>query len=646
MKPSGRFEFIINIIKLKMKKINQTYKNLFILILVAGSFFLVSKTLAVGQSFRAGETLNPGCGPLDPTCTVRLLDLYSEKATNGSPNTVTGTNAIAIGSGSTASGNYSVAVGHEDPDTLEPGAFATGDFSVAIGSASSSSGDFAVSIGGSNASGIASFAAGLFANSGGNSSVAIGEGTISPSFREVTVGSYPAVYTPVSASTWNANDLIFSVGNGLNGASRSTALSVKKSGETIANGNLTVNGDLTIADTVNEIPVFNSEISFSNGNIITNDGKIEVGNGGIRFRLQPMGSPAQSFTLDARTRKDAILLPRGTTEERDEDSNGLRRSTPAGAIRYNTDINKIEVTQGADNWVVLGGGSGGGLIDENSDLSDAGDISPSATGENSLAIGLGTSTIAKGEISLGTYPILQSEDFGDFDNKNILMSLGSGSGNSDRSNAMIVLRNGQIGLGNLSQDAVAGAENIAILTDTGAFLSKDGTWTNASDQSLKTDIRTLGYGLDEVLDLKPREFNFERSGKAGIGFIAQEVEKVIPEIVSESGLGTKGVEYGQLTAVLVNAIIELENRVAYLESSGGVRAPAVEREEEGFVEVEEESVPKVENPAVAEPEAEENQEASLIKASNAMNVTNLLLMLAVALLILNLAVLTRGKKVA
>lgn len=624
-----------------MTKINQTYKNLFILILVAGSFFIVSKTLAVGQSFRAGETLNPECGPLDPTCTVRLLDLYNEKSTNGTANTVTGTNAIAIGSGSTASGDYSIAIGHEDPNELFPGGEALGDYAVAIGTFSNATGIYSTALSGGTAMGDFSLSVGMDSQSAGTRSIAIGEGIRSPSFREITIGSYPLIYEPASSTEWDSSDPIFSVGNGQDGQNRSTAFGVLKSGETVANGDLTVNGNFKVADTVTEIPAFNSEITFTNGGIRLNDGALSIGSGGILFRRAADGDADPELTINAKNRTDAIVLPQGETAERPA-------GAPAGAIRYNTELNVIEITKALDTWSTLDGGGAEGLIDQNYDLSDPADVAPSANGgENSIAIGLGTTTSSKGEISLGTYPLATS-DGGDFADDNVVFSVGSGVSNDDKKNSMTILRNGQTGLGNISQDDLRNANNIAILTDTGAFLSTDGTWTNASDQSLKTNIKTLGYGLDEVLELKPRQFNFEKSGKAGIGFIAQEIEDVIPEVVSESGLGTKGVEYAQLTAVLVNAIIELENRVEYLESSSGARAPAVEREEEEFVELEEEPAPEEEAPAEEvieeEPAPEENQEASLIKSSNTMNVTNLLLMLAVALLAINLAVVAGVKK--
>ena len=100
------------------------------------------------------------------------------------------------------------------------------------------------------------------------------------------------------------------------------------------------------------------------------------------------------------------------------------------------------------------------------------------------------------------------------------------------------------------------------------YLNSSG-WQNGSDISLKENIEDITYGLDTVKLLRPRKF--DRKGapeeeKAEVGFIAQEVESIIPELISEAGTTpTKGMNYGALTSVLVKAIQELEARVKELE---------------------------------------------------------------------------------
>jgi len=88
------------------------------------------------------------------------------------------------------------------------------------------------------------------------------------------------------------------------------------------------------------------------------------------------------------------------------------------------------------------------------------------------------------------------------------------------------------------------------------YLSSAGAWTNASDARLKTNIRTIEYGLNTVLQVQPR--HFERVDVEGtyIGFVAQELQEIIPEVVSGDPERQLGVDYGSLVAVAFKAIQE------------------------------------------------------------------------------------------
>jgi hypothetical protein len=65
-----------------------------------------------------------------------------------------------------------------------------------------------------------------------------------------------------------------------------------------------------------------------------------------------------------------------------------------------------------------------------------------------------------------------------------------------------------------------------------ASLSLTGVWTNASDVRYKENITDSQYGLATVMALKPRAYNLiDQADKPQIGFIAQEVLDVVPEVV-------------------------------------------------------------------------------------------------------------------
>ena len=99
-----------------------------------------------------------------------------------------------------------------------------------------------------------------------------------------------------------------------------------------------------------------------------------------------------------------------------------------------------------------------------------------------------------------------------------------------------------------------------------ANLSSGGAWNNASDERLKENIVDIPYGLAEIKQLQPKKYTMITGGEQQVGLIAQEVETIIPEVVTTSGeANMKSLSYGNLNAVLIKAIQELEARVKILE---------------------------------------------------------------------------------
>ncbi len=95
-----------------------------------------------------------------------------------------------------------------------------------------------------------------------------------------------------------------------------------------------------------------------------------------------------------------------------------------------------------------------------------------------------------------------------------------------------------------------------------ATLNSAGAWTNASDRSYKENIVDLNtkYNLDTLLSIQPRFYTMKGTGKPQIGFIAQELKLVLPEVV-EGQEGTMGISYGNMVALLVTAIKDLNGKV-------------------------------------------------------------------------------------
>ena len=82
--------------------------------------------------------------------------------------------------------------------------------------------------------------------------------------------------------------------------------------------------------------------------------------------------------------------------------------------------------------------------------------------------------------------------------------------------------------------------------------------TAYSDERLKSNVETIPNALEKVNAL--RGVSFDKDGERGLGVIAQEVEKVLPEVVLD-GEEYKSVAYGNMVGVLIEAIKELTKEV-------------------------------------------------------------------------------------
>lgn len=99
------------------------------------------------------------------------------------------------------------------------------------------------------------------------------------------------------------------------------------------------------------------------------------------------------------------------------------------------------------------------------------------------------------------------------------------------------------------------------VNNAGDFTAR-GNVTAYSDVRLKHDVRTLNGALDTVQKLRGVSYRWNRDNSTGIGFIAQEVEAVCPELVLDGD--HKSVAYGNVTAILVEAVKELRAEVEAL----------------------------------------------------------------------------------
>jgi hypothetical protein len=136
--------------------------------------------------------------------------------------------------------------------------------------------------------------------------------------------------------------------------------------------------------------------------------------------------------------------------------------------------------------------------------------------------------------------------------------------NTSEANGMIIKENGFIGMGN-SAPTVR-------LQVTGDIIAN--SIAGSSDARFKTNITPIANPLQKVLALRGVHFNWNTSAfpqrmfsdKRTLGFIAQEVEKVLPEIVQTENTteGYKSVQYDKVVALLVEAMKEQQKQINQL----------------------------------------------------------------------------------
>ena len=87
-----------------------------------------------------------------------------------------------------------------------------------------------------------------------------------------------------------------------------------------------------------------------------------------------------------------------------------------------------------------------------------------------------------------------------------------------------------------------------------------------SDEKLKKDISTIDNAVDKVMQLRGVDYTWKQSEEKSKGVIAQELQKVLPELVSESD-DRLSVNYNGIIGVLIEAIKEQQKQIDELKGN-------------------------------------------------------------------------------
>ena len=104
--------------------------------------------------------------------------------------------------------------------------------------------------------------------------------------------------------------------------------------------------------------------------------------------------------------------------------------------------------------------------------------------------------------------------------------------------------------------------------NTGVLTATD--FNSLSDETLKINVTPIENATQTVIQIEAVEFNWADNGRKSSGVIAQQLEPVIPHLVTTNSNGIKTVNYDGIIAYLVQTVKELDARVKELESKNGI----------------------------------------------------------------------------
>jgi hypothetical protein len=130
-------------------------------------------------------------------------------------------------------------------------------------------------------------------------------------------------------------------------------------------------------------------------------------------------------------------------------------------------------------------------------------------------------------------------------------------------------------LGNVTTNSVSifKSTSPSFALDVGGTIRAQGDVIAFSDVRVKENIVTIDNALGKVLSLRGVEYNKIGETEKSIGVIAQEVEKIIPQVVRDDEEGMKSVAYGNIVGLLIEAIKEQQKQIDKLKAiiNGGTK---------------------------------------------------------------------------
>jgi hypothetical protein len=223
-------------------------------------------------------------------------------------------------------------------------------------------------------------------------------------------------------------------------------------------------------------------------------------------------------------------------------------------------------SDGSSSWNIDDNNSGGQLAfgygnQATGNLAFSGGEGTTASGSHSFSFG--ENSVASGSYSTVIGFETDASDYG-----SLVIGQYNSSGSSVTSSATSFdTANTAFVIGNGTSATASDAFKVMFNGDTTVSndLTVSGDVVVSSDARLKANIVSLGSTLARLLLIDGKTYTMKKDGKHKIGVLAQDIQKVFPELVSTDDRDMLAVNYQGLVPVLINALKEQDDKISRLE---------------------------------------------------------------------------------
>jgi hypothetical protein len=424
---------------------------------------------------------------------------------------------------------------------------------------------------------------GAYTSASGDYSTSIGFRTEASDYNSLVVGRYNLLGSTVtnSATEFSLENTAFVIGNGTDGDNRSDALTVLFDGTTNVAGSVTATEFIGDGSQLTNLSV-SSPFSFNDtsGNGIQSS--LANASGNYSFAMgdnaTSSGFNSRALGIDTTASGNYSTAMGYQTEASGNYTTAMGIDTAASgefstAMGFQTTASGLHSTAMGLATTASGGYSTamGLATTASGGYSTAMGVETTASGERSTAMGDSTTASALGSTAMGS----STEASGGASTAMGFYTTASDYG------SLVIGRSNLLGSTVTNSATEFSTDNTAFVIGNGLYDDRsdaltvlfDGTTTIAGDLSINSDARlkaniiSLGSTLAKLLQIDGKTYTMKKdeNKKQKIGVLAQDIEKVFPELVSESN-GVKSVNYQGLVPVLINALKEQNDRMKVQQS--------------------------------------------------------------------------------